>query len=103
MRRRQPADTVIGPDAARLRRQSAVWHRLREARGRARDADDHTLLAYARDDVSLLAYALSECISPHEPRDGSPYCAQCSGDGLRVVWPCPVWQRVETTLGRGGW
>jgi hypothetical protein len=94
---------VIGQDAQRLSRHSAIWHRLREARGRARDADDQTLLAYARDDVSMLAYALSECLTIHEPRDGSPYCPQCSAHGGRVIWPCPVWQRVEVTLGQGGW
>lgn len=94
---------MIGPDAVRLSRHSAVWHRLREARGRARDADDQTLLAYARDDVSTFAFALSECLSMHEPRDGSPYCTHCSGHGMQVIWPCPLWQRVETTLRRTDW
>ena len=92
---------MIGQDAERLSRHSAVWHRLRDARSRARDADDQTLLAYAREDVSVLAYALSECLSLHEPRDGSPYCPQCS-HGMRVIWPCPVWQRVEITLRESG-
>ena len=93
---------MIGRDAEQLRRHSAVLHRLREARRRSRDADDNTLLAYARDDVSVMVYALSECLGGHEPRDGSPYCPQCSAQNSRVVWPCPVWQRVEATLRLSG-
>jgi hypothetical protein len=89
---------LIGPGAARLSRQSAVWRRLRNARSLARDADDLTLLAYARDDLSTLALALSELLAPHEPRDGSPWCPQCSAGNSRVLWPCPVWQRMEVHL-----
>jgi hypothetical protein len=91
---------VIGQDAERLSRHYAVWHRLREARALAREADDLTLLAYARDDLTALSLALSEFVAQHEPRDGSPWCPQCSAGSARVLWPCPVWQGVEKSLGR---
>lgn len=89
---------MIGQDAERLSRHSAVWRRLREARTRAREADDMTLLGYVRDDVAALTGALADCLGTHEPRDGSPYCPACSADGVRVPWPCRVWDRAEVNL-----
>lgn len=89
---------MIGHEAEKLSQHSAVWHRLREARNRARDADDVVLLAYAREDVTVLSGALAECLGMHEPRDGSPYCPACSAHGGRVPWPCRVWQRAEIAL-----
>lgn len=91
---------MIGQDAERLSRHYAVWQRLREARTMAREADDLTLLAYARDDLADLSLALTEFLRLHEPRDGSPWCPECSGTWARVQWPCPIWQNVEKSLGR---